>query len=58
MGAVGTKMKIGSRVTHPKLGDGIILRFCKYGGVLVDYSDHRGIMVRVSHVSTLVVIDE
>ena len=51
-------MKIGSRVKHPRLGEGIIIDFCKHGGVLVDYSDKRGILVRVSHRDTLEVINE
>jgi len=51
-------MKVGSRVKHPKLGVGSILKFCKHHGVLVDYSNDRGVMVRVSHVSSLELIDE
>ena len=51
-------MKIGSRVKHPRLGKGTIVAFCKYGGVLIDYSNDKGILVRVSHRSTLEVIDE
>lgn len=51
-------MKIGSRVRHHRLGEGRVLDFCKYGGVLVDYSNDKGILVRVSHKDTLEVIDE
>ncbi len=51
-------MKIGSRVKHPRLGKGTIIDFCKYGGVLVDYSDDKGVLVRVSHRDSLEVIDE
>ena len=51
-------MMIGSRVKHVRLGEGTIIAFCKYGGVLVDYSNDRGILVRVSHRDTLEVINE
>ena len=51
-------MKIGSRVKHVRLGEGTIITFCKYGGVLVDYSNDRGILVRVSHRDSLEVLDE
>ena len=51
-------MKIGSRVRHVRLGDGTVIAFCKYGGVLVDYSDDTGVLVRVSHKDSLEVIDE
>ena len=51
-------MKIGSYVNHPRLGRGIIIRFCKYGGVLVNYSNDKGILVRVSHLSSLEHVDE
>ena len=51
-------MKIGSRVRHARLGEGIILDFCKYGGVLVDYSNDKGVLVRVSHRDSLEIIDE
>ena len=51
-------MKIGSRVKHVRLGEGTIVAFCKYGGVLVDYSSDKGVLVRVSHRDTLEVIDE
>ena len=50
-------MKIGSRVKHARLGEGVVLEFCKYGGVLVDYSGKQGILVRVSHKDTLEVIN-
>ena len=58
MGAVRSNMKVGDRVKHPRLGFGTILAFCKYGGVLIDYSDDRGVLVRVSHKDTLEVINE
>ena len=58
MGTLGSEMKIGSRVRHPKLGDGVVINFCKYGGVLVNYSNDRGVLVRVSHRNTLEVINE
>ena len=51
-------MKIGSRVRHVRLGEGIILDFCKYGGVLVNYSDDKGVLVRVSHRDSLELLDE
>ena len=50
-------MKVGSRVKHPKLGEGTILEFCKYGAVIIDFSDDKGVLVRVSHISSLEVID-
>ena len=51
-------MKIGSRVRHVRLGEGTVIDFCKYGGVLVDYSNDKGVLVRVSHRDTLEVIHE
>ena len=51
-------MKIGSRVRHARLGEGTVIDFCKYGGVLVDYSDDKGVLVRVSHRDSLEVIYE
>ena len=51
-------MKPGTRVKHPILGEGIILEHQKYGGVLVDYSNKEGVLIRVSHVSKLEKIDE
>ena len=51
-------MKIGSRVKHLKLGEGTVIDFCKYGGVLVNYSNDQGVLVRVSHKDSLEVIDE
>ena len=51
-------MTVGSRVRHSRLGEGVILDFCKYGGVLVDYSDDKGVLVRVSHISSLELLDE
>ena len=51
-------MKIGSRVKHARLGEGTIVAFCKYGGVLVDYSSDKGVLVRVSHRDTLEILDE
>ena len=50
-------MKIGDRVKHPRLGVGVIIEFCKYGGVLVNYSNDRGVLVRVSHRDTLEKLD-
>jgi len=58
LGARGSEVKIGSRVRHGRLGEGTIVAFCKYGGVLVDYSDDKGVLVRVSHRDTLEVLDE
>ena len=58
MGAIGSKMKIGSRVKHPRLGEGIVLEFRKHGGVMIDFSDQNGILVRVCHTSSLEVINE
>ena len=51
-------MKIGSVVKHPKLGKGVVIAFCKYGGVLIDYTCDKGVLVRVSHRDALEVIDE
>ena len=51
-------MKIGSRVKHARLGLGIVLDFCKYGGVRVNYSDDTGVLVRVSHRDSLEVLHE
>jgi len=51
-------VKIGSRVKHGRLGKGTILAFCKYDGVLVDFSDDTGVLVRVSHKDSLEVINE
>ena len=51
-------MKIGTRVKHVRLGEGTIVAFCKYGGVLVDYSNDKGVLVRVSRRDSLEVIDE
>ena len=50
-------MKIGTRVKHARLGEGTIIGFCKYDGILVDYTSDRGILVRVSHKDTLEVIN-
>ena len=58
MGARGSEVKIGSRVKHSRLGEGTVIQFCKYGGVLVDYSNDKGILVRVSHISSLEILDE
>ena len=51
-------MNVGSRVYHSRLGRGIIIKFCKYGGVLVNYSNKDGVLVRACHVSSLEVIHE
>jgi len=51
-------MKVGDRVKHAKLGEGVILEFCKYDGVLVNYADDHGVLVRVSHKDTLEIIGE
>ena len=51
-------MNVGDRVKHPRLGIGTIIAFCKYGGVLIDYSNDKGVLVRVSHRDTLEVINE
>ena len=58
MGARGPEVKIGSRVKHPKLGEGFVIEFCKHGGVRVDYSNDSGVLVRVSHRDSLEVIHE
>ena len=58
MGAVSPYMNVGDRVKHPRLGIGTIIAFCKYGGVLIDYSNDKGVLVRVSHRDTLEVINE
>ena len=51
-------MKIGDRVKHPRLGKGTIIAFCKYDGILVDYSNDKGVLVRVSHKDSLEVLNE
>ena len=51
-------MKIGSRVRHARLGEGVIIAFCKFGGVMVNYSNDQGVLVRVSHRNSLEIIDE
>ena len=51
-------MKSGDRVNHPKLGNGIILELCKYGGALVNFSDSSGVLVRVVHITSLEAIRE
>ncbi len=51
-------MKVGSRVKHSRLGEGFVISFCKHGGVLVDYSNDKGVLVRVSHISSLEILDE
>lgn len=51
-------MKVGSRVKHVRLGEGTVLAFGKYDGVMVNYSNDRGVLVRISHRSSLEVIDE
>lgn len=51
-------MNVGDRVKHPRLGIGTIIAFCKYGGVLIDYSNDKGVLVRVSHRDTLEVLNE
>ena len=42
-------MKKGDIVIHSKLGRGKVLELCKYGGLMIDYSDRTGVVVRVSH---------
>ena len=51
-------MKIGPRVRHARLGEGTVVAFCKYDGVMVDYSNDKGVLVRVSHRDSLEVIHE
>ena len=51
-------MKIGCRVKHETLGIGTVIEFCKYGGVLVDYTSETGVLVRVSHRDKLEVLCE
>jgi len=51
-------MKKGDIVTHSKLGRGKVLKVCKYGGLMIDYSDSTGVMVRVSHEDSVDKIDE
>ena len=58
MGTRGSKVKVGSRVKHVRLGEGTVLAFGKYDGVMVNYSNDRGVLVRISHRSSLEVIDE
>lgn len=51
-------MKVGDRVKHPILGEGKILKFCKYGGLLVDFSDKQGVLVRVVHLESVIISNE
>ncbi len=58
MGSIGTDMKLGDRVKHPRLGVGIILQFCKHDGVMVNFSDKSGVLVRVVYIHDLEEVDE
>ena len=49
---------VGARVYHPKLGYGVIIELKKYNGVMVDFSNSSGVLVRVCHLSSLEIIDE
>ncbi len=51
-------MKLGDRVKHPRLGVGIILQFCKHDGVMVNFSDKSGVLVRVVYIHDLEEVDE
>lgn len=51
-------MRVGSIVKHKVLGVGKVIEFCKYSGVIVNYSNDEGILVRVSHIDSLELIDE
>ena len=54
----GTTMKKGDIVYHLKLGSGTVIKVCKYGGLMIDYSDKTGVMVRISHKDSVERIDE
>ena len=45
-------------INHSKLGKGIVIKVCKYSGLMIDYSDKTGVMVRVSHKGSVKRIDE
>jgi len=51
-------MKIGTRVKHPRLGLGVIIEFQKYGGVMVNFSDSDGVLVRIVHERDLEIMNE
>ncbi len=51
-------MKKGDIINHSKLGKGIVIKVCKYGGLMINYSDKTGVMVRVSHKDSVKRIDE
>ena len=58
MGSIGTDMKTGTRVKHPRLGLGVIIQFCRYDGVMVNFSDKSGVLVRVVNKHDLEEVDE
>lgn len=57
MGSIGTEIKVGSVVLHPRLGRGIVLEVGKKG-CLVNYTCKQGILVRGSAFQDLEVIHE
>ena len=50
-------MKEGDTVNHSKLGRGVVIRVCKYGGLMIDYSDKTGVKIRISHIDSVTPID-
>lgn len=51
-------MKVGMRVKHPRLGEGTILELCKHGGLLVDFTNKQGVLVRVVHSGSVIILDK
>jgi len=51
-------MKKGDIIAHSRLGRGKVLEVCKYGGLMINYSNKAGVMVRVSHKNSVERIDE
>ena len=50
-------MKVGDRVKHPKLGEGIICSIGKYG-CLINFSNKDGVLVRGSKFEDLELIED
>ena len=50
-------MKVGDRVRHYRLGDGVLYMKCKHGW-LVNFSNRDGILVRGSKEEDLELLDE
>ena len=55
MGTIGSEIKVGTRVIHWKLGEGIVLEVGKYG-CIVDYTVGQNIKIRGSAFKDLEVL--